>query len=128
MQAAFPTQEEAGKLLERLVALFNTSVRSRDFSEYVEMFQDDAVVDYEGVPERGPLEGKPAIAQRFADEPPDDEVRVTRWKYDGGRILAQFVWKDIPEARGGALVIVPRGDKIAHLTIAFGGPACRWKS
>jgi hypothetical protein len=129
MQAAFPTQEEAGKLLDRLVTLFNDGVRRRDFSEYVNVFDDDAVVDFEGVPERGPLEGKAVIFQRYQDDLPDDEIRITRWKYDrdAGRILAQFVWKDIPEGRGGALVLVPRGDKIARLTIAFGGPACRWK-
>jgi|GEM_PF-6096745 len=126
MQAAFPTHEEAGKLLERLVALYNDGVRRRDFLDYVDAFTDDAAIDFEGVPERGPLQGKTAILERYRDDLPDDEIRVTRWKYDGGRIYAQFVWKDIPEARGGTLVIVPRGDRIACLTVAFGGPLCRW--
>ena len=127
MQAAFPTSEEAGKFLERVVALFNACVRRCDFSEYVQLFEDQAVIDYEGIPERGPIIGKAEIAEHFQCDAPDDEIHVTRWKWDGRRIMAQFVWKDIPEATGGAVVIEPRDDKIARLTLAFGGPAAHWR-
>ena len=128
MEPVIPTPEEAGKLLERLVSQFNAGVRSRNFSQYLDLFDQRAVLEYEGVPDWGPFEGKDAIARRFEDDPPDDEIRVTRWKYDRGRVIAQFVWRDIPEACGGAIVIVPRDQKVTHLTIAFGGPAARWSA
>jgi hypothetical protein len=128
MQSVSPTSEEAGKLLERLVARFNAAVRTCDFSEYLELFTEDAAIDFEGVPERGPIEGKAALVAHFRDDPPDDQIRVTRWKYDGMRVIAQFVWTDIPEASGGVFVIVLRDHQISRLTLAFGGPAARWRT
>ncbi|HEV3153504.1 MAG TPA: nuclear transport factor 2 family protein [Candidatus Baltobacteraceae bacterium] len=110
--------------LERFVALFNTGVRTHDFSQFLEYFSDDAVLEYDGVPDP-PLLGKPAIVQRYRDDPPDDQIRVVRWKAERDRITAEFRWNDIPEARGGCFVIDRRGEKISHLTVAFGGPATR---
>lgn len=121
------TSEDAGKFLELYVALYNAAVRSGEADAMLERFADDAILDFEGVPDWGPFEGKAAISQRFYENPPDDEVRVTRWKYDRGRIVAEFRWKDIPEARGGCFVITPRAGKIAHLTVALGGPAAHWR-
>lgn len=120
------TQDQAGTFLERLVALHNAGVRSRDFSPLIDLFADDAVLEFEGVPDWGPFEGKDAIARRIYSDAPDDEIRITRWKKKPGSVCAEFVWKDIPEARGGTFVVVTRGDKIARLTMAFGGPASRW--
>jgi hypothetical protein len=127
MQAAFPTADEAGKFLERVVGVFNACVRCGDFTALVNLFDDDAVLDFEGIPERGPVAGKAAIKQHFRFDPPDDEIRVTRWKWDRGHIYARFVWQDIPEAMGGCVDIEPREEKIARLTLAFGGPAARWR-
>jgi hypothetical protein len=125
MQADSLTTEEAGKLLQQLVSLFNGCVRTQDFSQCIDLFDDTAVLEYEGIPDWGPFEGKSAIARRLHDDPPDDELVVTGWKYERGRIVAQFKWRDIPEARGGTFVIVPRDRKIARLIIAFGGPDAR---
>lgn len=122
------TQELAGIFIERLVALHNAGVRTRDFSPFIDLFDDDAVLEFEGVPDWGPFEGKSAIAQRIRSDAPDDEIRITRWKRKSGSVCAEFVWEDIPEARGGTFVVVPHGDKIARLTLAFGGPASRWSA
>lgn len=119
------TQEQASALLERQVAAYNAAVRSGDFSHFVALFTDDAVVDFEGVPERGPLVGREAIAENYRENPPDDEIRVKRWKLKDGKIAAEFYWRDIPEAIGGCIIIEPRDDKVARLTIAVGGPGCR---
>lgn len=120
------TSEDAGKFLERHVELFNQAVHSGDFQAFMETFADDAILEFEGVPDWGPFQGKAAITRRYYEDPPDDEVRVLRWKYERGRIVAEFRWKDIPEARGGCIVITPRAGKVARLTIAYGGPATRW--
>lgn len=110
--------------LDGLVELFNASVRAHDFSRFVERFCDDAVLEFDGIPDP-PVEGKAAIAVRYREDPPDDQIRVTRWKADGERITAEFRWHDIPEATGGCFIVERRGEKIAHLTVAYGGPATR---
>jgi hypothetical protein len=115
------TREQAEALLQRSVGLYNAGVRSGDFHELLDLFTDDGVLEIEGIPD-GPLVGRAAIARRFAADPPDDEIRVTRFKAEGNRILAEFVWTDIPEARGGCLIFELREQKIARLIIAFGGP------
>lgn len=122
------TNEQAGKFVERIVTAYNAGVRTRDFSRLIELFADDAVLDFEGTPDWGPFEGKVAIAQRIRSDAPDDEIRVTRWKTKNGSICADFMWTDIPEGRGGTILVVPRGEQIAHLTLAFGGPASHWSA
>jgi hypothetical protein len=126
MNADSLTRDDAGKLLERCIGAFNEGVRTGDFSAFLENFTEDAVLDFEGIPDWGPFEGRDAITVRIERDPPDDEIKVMRWRYDRDRICAEFRWKDIPEARGGDMLIVPRDGLIQRLTIAFGGPATRW--
>jgi hypothetical protein len=113
--------DEAGELLAQIVSAYNTGVRTRDFSGFLALLTDDAVFDFEGVSERGPLEGKSVIGQRLADDPPDDAIRVKRWRHDPAHIVAEFAWTDIPEG-GGCLFIEPHDGRIARLTLALGGP------
>jgi hypothetical protein len=117
-------QDEAGEFLEHIVALYNAGIRTRDFSGLVSLFADDGVLDFEGTPQL-PFRGKAAIAQHFVDDPPDDEVRIKRWKARGPQLVAEFKWLDIPEG-GGCLLVEPRGTGIARITVALGGPHCRF--
>jgi hypothetical protein len=126
MMVAF-TNEQAEALLNRLVAAFNVGARTGDFGAYVALFTDDATIDFEGIPERGPIVGRDAIAARYREDPPDDEIRVTRWKVKDDTISAEFVWNDAPEALGGCFFAEPQADLIARLTIAIGGPRCRFR-
>lgn len=103
------------------MSLYNAGVRTRDFAPLLSIFTDDAVLDFEGVPERGPIAGIAAITRHFEDDPPDDQIRVKRWKPAGPEIVAEFAWTDIPEG-GGCLIVEPRDGRIARLTIALGGP------
>lgn len=121
MIAGSLTHDEAGRFLAQLASLYNAGVRTRDFRGFLTMLTDDAVLDFEGVSERGPFTGKPAIAQHFQDDPPDDGIRITRWKYEGGEIVAEFSWTDIPEGAG-CLFVEPRDGRAARLTMALGGP------
>lgn len=127
MNADSLTRDDAGKMLAQCVDAFNEGVRAGDFTAFLENFTEDAVLEFEGINDWGPFEGRDAIAARIERDPPDDEISVTRWRYDGSRICAEFRWRDIPEARGGDMLIVPRDAKIERLTIAFGGPGTRWR-
>jgi hypothetical protein len=119
------TNEQAERLLHKHVEAFNAGVRSGDFAPFVALFTDDATIDFEGIPERGPIEGREAIARRYREDPPDDEIRVKRWKLNGNVIAAEFYWRDVAEAIGGCFFIEPEGERVARLTIALGGPRCR---
>jgi hypothetical protein len=57
-------------------------VRSGDFSLMLEQFTEDAELAFEGVPV-GPFRGKPAIAQAYAEQPPDDEIVILRTRESG---------------------------------------------
>lgn len=115
---------QPGAYLDRLVATYNVAVRQRDFSRFVDEFCNDAVLEFDGIPDP-PIAGKEGIGLRYREDPPDDQIFVTRSKFERNRITAQFRLRDIPEATGGCFIIDLRGDKIARLTIAFGGPATR---
>ena len=65
------------ELLQSHVDRFNEGVRSGDFGPMLEQFTEDAELAFEGVPV-GPFRGKPAIAQAYADQPPDDEIVILR--------------------------------------------------
>ena len=121
------TSEQAEHLLQRFVAAFNAGVRTGNFSTFTTFFTDDAVLDFEGIPERGPITGHDEIVAHYRDDPPDDEILVKRWKMNGTAIAAEFYWRDASEARGGCVFIEPRGDRIERLTIALGGPDCKFR-
>lgn len=118
------TAQPTEAFLDRFVAMFNDAVCRCDFTDYLSFFREDAVLEFDGVPDPA-LAGKTAIAQRYRDTPPDDQIRVVRSKFEGGRIMAEFRWHDIPEATGGCFVIDLHDGMIAHLTVAFGGPSSR---
>lgn len=126
MIAGSRADDEAGEFLTDWVARYNDGITTRDFSAFLATLTDDAVFEFEGMPDRGPLTGKAAIAQHFADDPPDDRISVKRWRVREGTILAEFAWSDIPEG-GGCLILQQREGLIAHLTIALGGPRCRFR-
>lgn len=121
------TPEQAGPFLQRLVSAFNASVRNGNFATFVDLFADDAVLEFEGINDYGPFTGHAAIAAKFATDPPDDQIHVIRWKMQGAQIVAEFKWLDIPEAIGGCLIVTPRDEHIGHITVAFGGPHCAFR-
>lgn len=121
MIAGSATDDQARELLERCIVAYNTGVRTHDFSGFLALLTEDAVLDFEGVPDRGPLSGKVAIAQHFEDDPPEDQLRIVRWKTNGSHIVAEFSWTDIPES-GGCLLVRPADSHIERITMVLGGP------
>lgn len=127
MSADSLTQDQAEALLDACVRAFNAGVQERTFEKFLELFTEDAVLEFEGINDWGPFEGRDAIAARIERDPPDDQIRVTRRRVWADRIVAEFRWNDIPEARGGDLLLAVRDGRIARLCIAFGGPSTRWR-
>ena len=100
-----PAAADVEHFLQQFVEIFNDAAERRDFARFVGLFADNAVLEFDGLPAPD-VRGKPAIAQHYRDDPPDDRMRILRWKtLRTGEIAAEFQWSDIPEARGGCLIV-----------------------
>lgn len=88
------------ELLERCVALYNAGVgvRTRDFSGLLALLTDDASLEREGVPARGALAGKQAIAAHFTDDAPEDPIEIRRWRLEHGRSSPSSAGAIFPKA------------------------------
>src|SRR5687767_10552133 len=108
------------ELLQSHVERFNEGVRSGDFSRMLEQFTEDAELAFEGVPV-GPFRGKPAIAQAYADQPPDDEIVILRTRESGDDfVVADYAWRAEPAARAGSMILRLREAEIDRLLVTFG--------
>ena len=108
------------ELLQSHVDRFNEGVRSGDFGPMLEQFTENAELAFEGVPV-GPFRGKPAIAQAYADQPPDDEILILRTRESGeDLVVADYAWRADPAARAGTLILRLRDAEIDRLLVTFG--------
>jgi len=108
------------QVLDSHVERFNEGVRSGDFSRMLEQFTDDAELAFEGVPV-GPFRGKPAIAQAYAEQPPDDEIVILRMRESrDDLIVADYAWRAEPAARAGSMILRLREAEIDRLLVTFG--------
>ncbi len=106
------------ELLDEHVRRFNAGVRSGDFGPMLELFADDAVLTFVGVPV-GPFQGREAIAAAYRDRPPDDEIEVLdAWNRDG-MLVALYSWRRDRGHAAGELWLVREGDLIARLIVTF---------
>jgi steroid delta-isomerase len=95
-------------------------VRSGDFSRMLEQFTESAELAFEGVPV-GPFRGKPAIAQAYAEQPPDDEVVILRTRESGDDfVVADYAWRADPAARAGSMILRLKAGEIDRLLVTFG--------
>jgi steroid Delta-isomerase len=102
------------------VARFNAGVRSGDFGPMVDGFTEDGELVFEGIPV-GPFRGREAIAAAYRAQQPDDEIVLLDVAQDGeGRLVAAYAWRRRPGVRAGALVLLPRDERIARLVIHYG--------
>jgi steroid delta-isomerase len=106
------------ELLRTHVERFNAGVRSGDFGPMLELFADDAELRFEGVPV-GPFAGKDAIADAYAERPPDDEIDVLEADERDGEVVAVYAWRRDPGRAAGRLILTPRDDRIARFVVTF---------
>jgi steroid Delta-isomerase len=106
------------ELLRQHVESFNAGVRTGDWSTMLARFDDDAEMEFRGVPV-GPFVGKDAIGAAYREQPPDDELRVLEEREQEGRIEARYAWLAEPDVPAGELLLTPHGGLIRKLVITF---------
>ncbi|HEX6787869.1 MAG TPA: nuclear transport factor 2 family protein [Gaiellaceae bacterium] len=98
-------------LLEREVEAFNEGVRTGDWSSLVDLFAEDGVLEFDGIP-AGPFHGRDAIADAYRTSPPDDEIVLL----EGG---PRYAWAKAPERPAGEVHLEERDGRIARLRVLY---------
>jgi hypothetical protein len=101
------------------VRRFNEGVRTGDFAPMLAAFASDAELVFEGVPV-GPFRGRDAIADAYAQRPPDDTVELLgapREEKDG-LLVCDYAWSSEGSRAGRMLLTITEG-MIARLVVTF---------
>ena len=106
------------ELLADHVTRFNDGVRSGDFESMLELFADDSVLEFEGVP-GGPFHGIDAIRAAYREQPPDDEIAIEEPRQDADTIVAPYGWQRDGGRRAGELRLTIREARIVRLVVTF---------
>ena len=106
------------ELLAEHVRRFNASVKTGDFGPMLELFSDDASLEFRSVPV-GPFHGRNAIADAYAAQPPDDEIEVLEIEEDDAEIRAGYAWRRNEGRRAGDMFLTRDGDRITKLVVTF---------
>ena len=100
------------------VRRFNDAVRTGDFTEMVDGFAPDAEMSFVGAPV-GPFAGREAIAAAYAEQPPDDEIRLLgEPRVEGETVETDYAWA-AEGTRSGRLILTERDGTIARLVVTF---------
>ena len=108
--------EAARSFLAEHAERFNSAVEGGDFGPLLELFADDAVLEFVDVP-AGPFFGRDAIAAAYAAQPPDDALDVLAVSEDpDGTFVEPFAWR-----RGGTgtMRVTLADSAIKRLVVAF---------
>jgi hypothetical protein len=89
-------------------------VRTGDWSSLVELFTDDAELEFVGIP-AGPFRGRAAIAEAYRTQPPDDEIVVLEDRGDS----VVYAWSRDPQRPAGELHLEERDGAIARLRVLY---------
>jgi steroid Delta-isomerase len=106
------------ELVQEHVSRFNAAVPSGDFAPMLELFSDDAVLEFRGVPV-GPFHGRDAIAAAYRAQPPDDEVDLLDIEENDVEIRAGYAWRRDGGRRAGDMFLTRDSDLITKLVVTF---------
>jgi hypothetical protein len=104
-------------LLARQVECFNRGVRTGEWAPMLELFAEDAELEFVGIP-IGPFRGRDAIGEAYRAQPPDDEIVVL----DDRGSSAVYAWSKDSEHRAGEVHIEERDGEIARVRILYEQP------
>jgi hypothetical protein len=93
------------------VAAFNLGVRTGDWSAMLDLVEQDATLEFEGIPV-GPFHGREAIGEAYRVQPPDDEIVMLD--------ETRYAWAREPQRPAGELHVQERDGKIAHIRVVYG--------
>lgn len=79
---------------------------------------DVCVMTFIGVPV-GPFEGRTAIADAYAANPPDDAIVVLDATFAPGTVAATYAWSQAPDRPAGRLVLELGGKLISAVTVDY---------
>jgi hypothetical protein len=80
-------------MVEAHTALFNSCVRSGDWTPFMDTFADDARLTITNLP-IPPVQGRPAIAAAYARRPPTEAMSLTDVEsVDDDTVQVSFVWE-----------------------------------
>jgi steroid delta-isomerase len=105
-------------LLHEHVEHFNAGVRTGDWGPMLAGFDDDAEMEFRGIPV-GPFVGRDAIAAAYREQPPDDEMRVLEERGREGRMEARYAWLADPDVAAGEMFVTAEGGAIRKLVVTF---------
>ena len=112
--------DDLASFLARHVETFNAAVASGDFDPLVEVFGADARLEFAGVPV-GPFEGRAAIADAHATQPPTDTMTILETRVEpDGTVVEAFSWSADGGSRSGEMRLTVDGEQIQRLVVAFG--------
>jgi hypothetical protein len=106
------------ELLHEHVKRFNAGVRSGDWGPMLEQFDEDAEMEFRGIPV-GPFVGKAAIAAAYREQPPDDELRLLELRTREDGVDARYAWAAEPEIAAGEMLLTAAGGRISKLVVTF---------
>jgi steroid Delta-isomerase len=98
-------------LVDEHVARFNAGIRTGDWEPMLELFADDARLEFVGIPV-GPFEGRDRIRAAYANQPPDDEIVLLPDR-------RRYAWSREPERPAGEIQLLERDGRIASLRILY---------
>lgn len=93
-------------------------MRTGDWEPMLAGFDADAEMEFRGVPV-GPFHGRPAIAEAYRAQPPDDELLVLEQREREGRAEARYAWLAEPGVAAGELLLAAEDGLIRKLVITF---------
>src|SRR2546427_3815934 len=96
--------ENPALILQKYVERHNLGVRTGDFSTMLALLDRDARMVLQGRP-AGPFAGRAAIAEAFAENPPDDELIIAEPGGGAHAASAAYAWKTKPSAPAGRISI-----------------------
>jgi hypothetical protein len=100
------------------VERFNAGVRSGEWGPMLEQFDDDAEMEFRGIPV-GPFHGLEAIEEAYRTQPPDDELRIIEERERDGRIEARYAWLADPDVAAGEMFLTSEDGSIRKLVVTF---------
>ena len=112
----------AAAFVTEYVAVFNAAVSSGDYGPLLARYTEDAVLRFENVPPAASsleFAGRQAIADAYAQNPPDDQIDLMGEPAGSGEHVAvPFAWRR--DRSPGVLEFAMSGDLVDSLTVIFG--------